>query len=160
MKHLFTTALIIAFANSFVNAQCSYRYQQEIFSNVTVTSDIVFGANDDVNGNPVTLLLDIYEPMGDTLSVRPMLIMAHGGSFLGGTKTDPDVVAICESFAKRGYVTCSYEYRVGIQGFIPNAATATDAVYRAVQDGKAAVRFFARMLPQLTHIKLIRIRFF
>lgn len=141
MKKIFTTALLILVAQAFVNAQCNYRYQQEIFSNVTVTSDIVFGANDDVNGNPVTLLLDVYEPTGDTLSVRPILIMAHGGSFLGGTKTDPDVVAICQSFAKRGYVTCSYEYRLGIAG-IPNQTTATDAVFRAVQDGKAAVRFF------------------
>jgi len=142
MKHLFTTTIAILLSNLFVNAQCDYRYQQEIFSNFTLTSDIIFGSSVDINGNTIDLKMDIYEPTGDTLSVRPILIMAHGGSFLGGTKTDPDVVAICESFAKRGYVTCSYEYRVGIQGFIPNAATATDAVYRAVQDGKAAVRFF------------------
>ncbi len=141
MKIFFTTILVIVVSFSIASAQCNYRYQQEIFQNVTVTSDIPFGSNTDVNGATVNLLLDVYEPTGDTLSQRPMLIMAHGGSFIGGTKTDPDVVAICNSFAKRGYVCCSYEYRLGISG-IPNQASATDAVYRAVQDGKACVRFF------------------
>ncbi len=141
MKHLFTTVLIILLANSFVNAQCYGRYQNEIFSTVTIHSDIVFGSNISNTGATVTLKLDVYEPTGDTASIRPILIMAHGGSFLGGTKTDADVVAICQSFAKRGYVTCSYDYRLGITP-IPDQTKATDAVYRAVQDGKAAVRFF------------------
>ena len=67
MKHLFTTLLILAFANSFVNAQCDYRYQQEVFSNVTVTSNIVFGSNTNVSGATTTLKMDIYEPTGDTV---------------------------------------------------------------------------------------------
>lgn len=142
MKHLFTTLFILAFSNSLVNAQCDYRYQQEIFSNVTVTSNIVFGSNTNVSGATTTLKMDIYEPMGDTVTNRPVLIMAHGGSFVGGTKTDADVVAICQSFAKRGYVCCSYEYRLSAFPNVPsNQAQATDAVFRAVQDGKAAVRF-------------------
>ena len=141
MKYFFTTTLILVLANSFVNAQCNGRYQNEIFSAVTIHSNIVFGSNTSNTGAPVTLKLDIYEPTGDTASIRPVLMMAHGGSFIGGSKTDADVVAICQSFAKRGYVTCSYEYRLGIQG-LPDQTKATDAVYRAVQDGKAAVRFF------------------
>ena len=142
MKHLFTTLVILVLTNSLVSAQCDYRYQQEIFSNVTVTSNIVFGSNTNVSGATTTLKMDIYEPTGDTVTHRPVLIMAHGGSFVGGTKTDADVVAICQSFAKRGYVCCSYEYRLSSIFNPPsNQAQATDAVFRAVQDGKAAVRF-------------------
>ena len=140
MKHLFTTILILAITISISSAQCDYRYQQEIFSTVTVTADVVFGSSITNTGATMILKMDVYEPAGDTVTNRPVLLMAHGGSFLGGTKTDADVVAICNSFAKRGYVCCSYEYRLGISG-IPDQAKATDAVYRAVQDGKAAVRF-------------------
>ncbi len=143
MKHLFTTLLILVIANSISNAQCDYRYQQEIFSNVTVTSNVIFGSNDNNNGTNALLKMDIYEPTGDTVTHRPVLMMAHGGSFVGGTKTDADVVAICTSFAKRGYVCCSYEYRLYI-GIPTTQALATDAVFRAVQDGKAAVRFMRK----------------
>ena len=141
MKKLFTISALMLLTATLASAQCNYRYQQEVFSNVTITSDVVFGSSITNTGATMILKMDVYEPTGDTLAQRPILMLAHGGSFLGGTKLDADVVALCNSFAKRGYVCCSYEYRLGISG-IPNQSTATDAVYRAVQDGKAAVRFF------------------
>jgi acetyl esterase/lipase len=86
--------------------------------------------------------LDIYQPQGDTAAVRPLLIMAHGGSFIGGSKTGTDVVFICQKFAKMGYVVASIEYRLGFGGFLPTEESATNAVYRATGDMRAAVRFF------------------
>jgi hypothetical protein len=64
----------------------------------------------------------------------------HGGSFLGGTKTDVDVQALSRSFAKKGYACASIDYRTG---FFPiDSANAVKAVVRAVQDLKGAIRFF------------------
>ncbi|MBL0104097.1 MAG: T9SS type A sorting domain-containing protein [Bacteroidetes bacterium] len=134
--------LFLALQN--VNAQnwCnSTRYDQEVFSTVQITSDVTYGANIDNGGNNLVLTMDIYEPSGDTASIRPLIVWAHGGSFLGGTKNDADVTSLCNHFAKRGYVCVSINYRLGIT-LPPSQTTATQAVYRAVQDMKAAIRYF------------------
>ncbi|MCX6290195.1 MAG: T9SS type A sorting domain-containing protein [Bacteroidetes bacterium] len=120
----------------------SARYDQEIFSGVTITSDTSFGSNTDYSGANVVLTMDIYEPTGDTASMRPLIVWAHGGSFLGGSKNDPDVTSLCNHFAKRGYVCASINYRTGMNG--ANQTSATQAVYRAVQDMKASIRFFRK----------------
>lgn len=115
------------------------RYDTEVFTNVTIDSDIAYGSNFDSQGINTTLTMDIYTATGDTATNRPLIIWAHGGSFIGGTKNDVDVVALSNHFAKRGYVCASINYRLGI---LPTQASATQGVYRAVQDMKAAIRFF------------------
>lgn len=129
-----------------VNAQvdCSSgRFDTEVFTNVNVTYNVVYGANTDVNGNLLTLKMDVYEPANDTMTARPLIVWAHGGSFLAGSKSDNDVVTLCQRFAKRGYVCASIDYRLGIP-FPVGQTNATKAVYRATQDMKAAVRFFRK----------------
>ncbi|MFM2206482.1 MAG: hypothetical protein RL213_457 [Bacteroidota bacterium] len=123
-----------------VQAQCGARYDQEVFSNVQITSNVVYGSNVDNTGATISLTMDIYQPVGDTLLARPLIVWVHGGSFIGGTKNDPDVTALCNRFAKRGYVCASINYRLGMS--TPNQTNATKAVYRAVQDMKAAIRYF------------------
>lgn len=120
----------------------SGRFDQEIFSAVKVTTDIVYGSNVDKDGNTVALYMDIYEPDGDTMMKRPLIIWAHGGSFLAGGKNDADIVSLSEHFAKRGYVCASISYRLGI--YPVNQDNATKAVYRAVQDMKASIRYMRK----------------
>ena len=120
------------------------RYTNEIFPSVQLLSDITYGQATNVQGNSQSLELDVYLPQGDTSSNRPLLIMAHGGSFIGGNKTGTDVVPICQKFAKLGYVVASIEYRLGFGGFLPTEETATAAVFRATSDMKAAIRFFRK----------------
>ena len=119
------------------------RYDTEVFAADTVLSTVTFGSSVDVNGNTVTLTMDIYQPAGDVVTIRPLIIWAHGGSFINGTKNDGDVTSLCHHFAKRGYVCASINYRLGIP-LPPTQTGATRAVYRAVQDMKAAVRFFRK----------------
>lgn len=121
----------------------SGRYDTEVFSAVVTTSDINFGSNISSNGLTTQLTMDVYEPSGDTAAVRPLIVWAHGGSFVGGTKADPDIVSLCNHFAKRGYVCASINYRLGIP-IPPSQLGATQAVYRAVQDMKAAIRYFRK----------------
>ena len=116
------------------------RFSSDVYSNVTVTSNITYGSNLNFNGTTKTLKLDFYEPTGDTMAKRPLIVWVHGGSFLGGTKTDGDVVALANSFAKKGYVCASIDYRTG---FFPiDSVNSVKAVMRAVHDLKGAVRFF------------------
>ncbi|MFM7662685.1 MAG: carboxylesterase family protein, partial [Bacteroidota bacterium] len=116
------------------------RYATDVFANYTTTSDIVYGQNTSWNGASTTLKLDIYQPTGDTETNRPLIIWVHGGSFIAGSKTDGDMVAFSQKFTKKGYVCASIDYRLGFFPF--DSANAVKAVVRAVQDLRAAVRFF------------------
>ena len=116
------------------------RYSSDVYPTTTLTSNIVYGQNLNYAGTNKILKLDFYEPTSDTATVRPLIIWIHGGSFLGGTKTDADMVALSQAFSKKGYACASIDYRTG---FFPiDSANSVKAVMRAVQDAKAALRFF------------------
>jgi para-nitrobenzyl esterase len=118
------------------------RYKDSVFANVTVTSDIVYGSNVNFDGATVSLRLDFYQPTGDTAKTRPLMLFFYGGGFAVGDKTAGDIVRLCTTFAKKGYVTAAPNYRLN-----PNLsnsqtkATMGTAQLRAMQDAKAAVRF-------------------
>jgi len=125
------------------------RYYRPLFPNVTVTSNVAYGSAVTSTGSTQTLTMDIYQPSGDVLAQRPVIIFAHQGGFLLGSKTDAYMIAVCTQFAKLGYVTASIEYRLGfpITGFpLPAADTVgvAQAAIRGMQDLRAAVRFFRR----------------
>ncbi|MFM7619484.1 MAG: T9SS type A sorting domain-containing protein, partial [Bacteroidota bacterium] len=100
------------------------------------------------DGTAQNLLCDIYEPVGDAYTARPLVVVAHGGFFLSGSKTGSDVVPICQSLAKMGYVAVSIEYRLGINITADLSGPMTEAVMRGVQDGKAAVRYFRKTVAE------------
>lgn len=119
------------------------RYQDRVFSEIKVTKDIVYGQVDPYEAFERNTLedikLDFYEPVGDSLEQRPLVVMCFGGAFLVGTKEDSDMVAWCDSLAHRGYACASIEYRLGFNPF--RSRSSERAVYRAVQDLRAAIRF-------------------
>jgi poly(3-hydroxybutyrate) depolymerase len=143
MKYIFTLCIgtLCCVLNCYSQIDTSGgRYWDAIFPAFTLTSDVVYGSNTDFQGTTQTLLMDIYEPQGDTVLQRPLIIFAHGGSFEFGSKTDGDVSSLCKRFAKRGYVTASIDYRLGMSAF--DSVNTIKAFLRASQDMKAAVRFF------------------
>jgi acetyl esterase/lipase len=124
------------------------RYYRPIFPNVTVTSGVPYGSAVTFAGTTQTLLMDIYQPTGDALAQRPVIIFAHQGGFVVGSRTDAYMVAVCTQFAKLGYVTASIDYRLGfvITGLNAPADTpqVAKAAIRGMQDMRAAVRFFRK----------------
>jgi hypothetical protein len=116
------------------------RYVNDVYATSTLSSNIVYGSNKKYDNTTQTLLLDFYQGTGDTSTARPLIVFCHGGSFFGGTKTDADMVAIGQSFAKKGFAVASMEYRLGFFPF--DSSGIVPALIRAVQDMKAAVRFF------------------
>lgn len=130
-----------------------------------VENDIVYGTAPNYLGSADTLKLDLYKPTGNTDTKRPLLVFAHGGSWLGGCKNDPLVVVpILLEFVQRGYVVASINYRLGwhkaefvsgnvagygvspwptmYRAFYPlDSAEIKRAIYRGQQDMKGAVRF-------------------
>lgn len=134
-------------------AQCDGdRYFNQIFNDYYVTPDIVYGNNLDWTEASTDLLVDVYRPNGeDQTFERPLVIIVHGGSFLGGSKDGEDVLPIARDLAKMGYVTASISYRLGVDpvGALFNGETEfTRAVIRAYHDAKAAVRFFRKSVQE------------
>lgn len=131
---------------SSASAQCDNgRYTQFIFNNVDTTNNILYGGNYNYDGTYQDLHLDVYRPQNDTATHRALIIFVHGGSFVAGSKDGPDMVPLCRDFAKMGYVTASIEYRLGVQiAPLPDSVDVTEAVWRAVHDARAAVRFFRK----------------
>ncbi len=140
MKNLYPFLLALLFATQ----AFGQRYLTEVFPNVNVSSDLVYGSAPAWTSFNVDLKLDIYQPAGDVLSQRPLMVLAHGGSFVAGSKTEAYMVELCQTFAKRGYVTVSIGYRLGIN--FANVSGVSDelvkANLRAVQDFNAAIRYF------------------
>jgi len=123
------------------------RFIDEIFEQIHISEDIVYGNAPDLpflfiiesNTNDVDLHMDIYEPLGDTMIDRPVIIFAHSGAFFIGDKTAEDMVALSQTAAKRGYVAISMEYRLGLN--ILSGNSGERAVFRSVQDGSAIIRY-------------------
>ena len=148
MNKIFTlTALLAMFVAETASAQCTgLRYRDICFDDTTI-SNIQYGQNVSLSNANVNLKLDVWMPKADTVTNRPLIILAHGGNFLGGSKTGGDVLQFCNDFADMGYVVASIDYRVGMTNFPfpgPDSTDATEAVIRAVHDAKAAVRFFKK----------------
>lgn len=146
MKKMYMLLVSVLIWSQQTDAQCEgQRFHNFVFPGSKVTSDIVYGSNVKYDGKSQTLLMDIYEPTGDTASKRPLIIMAHGGSFLAGSKTGNDIVPLCKDLAKLGYVVASIQYRLGMLNFpFMDSTSASAAVLRGVHDGRAAVRYFRK----------------
>ena len=136
MKLKLLLLICIAWGIQYANAQCGTgsRYKDSVFASYTistVTYSTVYNQQ-----------MDIYLPVGDTASLRPVLVLAHGGSFTGGDRTnDNTVTQLCADFAHKGFVTISIDYRLTSNGNLLIADSAIAEVLRAVGDGKAAVRY-------------------
>jgi para-nitrobenzyl esterase len=111
-----------------------------VYTAYTLTNGISYGSATTYTNGTQNLTLDFYEPTADTAKARPLIIWAHGGNFISGTSQDSDVVQLSRSLTKKGFVCASINYRLG---FYPlDSVHAIGAVVRAVQDMKAAIRFF------------------
>ena len=137
------------------------RYQEDVFATWTETSEVLFstdvpqpvkggGFYEWITGYPLNvdefdttdedLYMDIFQPAGDTLSARPLIIICFGGGFLDGSKDHWSIRLLAEQLARKGFVTATIDYRLGMNIF--DSDLSNRAVYRGLQDGRSAVRFF------------------
>lgn len=143
MRTFITSSFILL--SIIATAQCDgTRFFNQIFPEFIEAENIVYGSNTDYQGNETELLMDVYTPVGDSESERPLIVMVHGGSFVAGSKDEADIVPLAEDFVKMGYVVASINYRLGIPIAFDLEQPALEAVMRGVQDAKAAVRWFRK----------------
>lgn len=163
LKHL---AAVVSFAGTFAVTlvatggttlpahAAGTRYVDMVFDTTTVASNVVYAtAPALVTGVPTDLLLDVYQPVGDTSTSRPVLIAIHGGGFKTGSKAT--LSGIAQEWARRGYVVFSLNYRLDAgnqcqavqDGKVPPSELAAEAercrnaVEAAQYDSQAAIRW-------------------
>ncbi len=138
-------AIIGLLFGSFANvimAQTGQRYAEPVFDEVSIETGIPFSsAIKEGDTSPTTLYLDFYEPQGDTLSERPLVITVFGGAFVAGSRDYSDMVEYCTRLAKHGYAAASIDYRL-ISIWNLNSTTLIRDAYMAAQDVSSAIRFF------------------
>lgn len=161
MKKVSTLLIVLAMLP--FSSLLSQRYLTEVFDDVEVTHDVAYGMNATVimygslgEAVPQPLMMDVYQPVGDTEEERPLILYFHTGNFLPfpqnggptGNKGDSSVVELCSRFARMGYVVASCDYRLGwnplAEAQPERVYTLINAAYRGVQDSRTAARFFRK----------------
>ncbi|WP_299455570.1 carboxylesterase family protein [uncultured Microscilla sp.] len=160
MKKLTTLLSLVLLFTSTVWSQ--QRYIDEVFDNISETQNVRFSTQvpqpkrgggwyeSIAAGVPINakehetsnrdLHMDIFQPFGDNNVKRPVFIVCFGGGFVIGNRKFGDIRELAIRMAKRGYVTAAIDYRLGVNMFDEGASLR--GVYRAIQDGRSAVRYF------------------
>jgi len=128
---------------------------------ITQEKNIAYGEATDFAGKNRTLTLDVSYPSDDVVPAcgRPFILLVHGGAFMAGTKEDGNIQHMLSDFAKRGYVTASINYRLGMfqtdksihcnieTWDCLNQADSAEwgrSLYRGVQDAATALNYMIR----------------
>ncbi|TVQ13853.1 MAG: alpha/beta hydrolase [Bacteroidetes bacterium] len=171
-----------AFSTEYIDTQ--QRYSEYAFDSVEVVRDIPYGealgywSSKPIDDKPdymevirfalantlkpenLQLSFDLYQPYGDTLSRRPVLVWLHGGAFLMGDKNTTTIELMAHELARRGYVVVAPSYRLGFR-LAPNINRVIDrgnrilgrewipqppnpverTMHRSFQDARAALRY-------------------
>jgi len=130
----------VVFAKAQYSNYCTGgRFIDDIFSAYNPSLNVRFGNNTTIGGNNKDLNMHVFEPSSDVATSRPLIILAHGGGFTGGSKLD--MVPLCLLYTGRGYVTATIDYRL-IDVSINDSLQLVDGIIKAIADLRAAVRFF------------------
>lgn len=141
MKHFSILCLMLLVMAGSAFAQTG-RYKFPIFDNVNNTTYIPYSrATPQGSSEANTLYLDFYEPKGDTLAQRPLVITVFGGAFVTGSRDFVDMKEYCTRLAKHGYTAASIDYRLLSIGHL-SASGLVRTGYMAAQDVSSAVRYF------------------
>ncbi len=162
MQKIIITIIFFLATQVLAYSQCSKRYKERVFHTVQKFEDVVYskaapallvaalGAETIIDKD---LKMDIYmPPVTDTVSKRPVVLLAHGGGFVNilfmegtslvGTMDNEDVQALADTLAHWGFVAASIEYRLGFDPLFTSSMKR--AVWRGAQDMSAAVRFIRK----------------
>ena len=130
-------------------------YREPVYK-VEETKDVIYGrvlkSGGEEEGERIDLNMDLYVPEDGGQVARPLIVTFHGGAFRDGDKRDTTLVEWCRYFASLGYVAASVDYR---QGYRRNVKSTDEALYKALKDGNAAVRFLLKRDSLLIHSERI-----
>jgi hypothetical protein len=116
------------------------RYLDDITTDTT-SRTVQYGSNVNAAKDTQKLFMDIIQPRVDTLSRRPVIVLAFGGGFVGGKRQD--MLLFANVFSKKGYVTTTIDYRLWDAAKLgaPDSSNIVPVMIQAMGDMKASIRF-------------------
>lgn len=87
---------------------------------------------------------DIYEPVGDNLKKRPLIIWLHGGAFKFGSKNSIGTKLWSITFSQRGYVCAAINYQLYKRNPLFKRKSFYKGCYGAFQHVNKALAFFKK----------------
>jgi len=142
-KQFILLVVCLLFKVLIVNAQ-PVRYADTVFTKAIVTRGILYSmAEKNGNDELTSLYFDFYEPAGDTLQARPLVITVFGGAYVAGSRDYSDMEAYCERLALHGYAAASIDYRL-MSVLSASASSIIREMFLAAQDVSASIRYFKR----------------
>jgi len=124
MNNSLARAIALTFAAA-LSVNAAVRYKDAVFTSFNQVLNVKYG-----QAGTTALYLDYYEPAGDTVSKRAVVIWVHGGGFTGGDKGG-DWQTFARNMTRFGYVSVSINYRLS-SDYTGNTGQ---------QDARAAVRW-------------------
>ena len=115
------------------------RFIDPVFSDIEVDHDVLYRTTTDHLGRTVDLKMDIYQPAGDRLAQRPVVMWMHGGWFIFGDKSSMEPYAWAS--AQRGYVAISLQYRLRTDASTSQLEEVVAAAHDARDDASAALHW-------------------
>lgn len=129
-------------------------YTVTVDQNITYAQGLSHQTFNSASFTTVDLKLDVFKPINNNAK-KPAILLIHGGGFVGGDKSDVNIVNLANYFAARGWVALSINYRLaGNRGTVPtewlqyaqNSVPVANqaqfmAMYPAHRDAKAALRW-------------------
>lgn len=122
----------------------SPRYQSPIFQKKNIFENVTYGSaipySEIGQERLQELKFDFYEPLEDTIRLRPLVLLFFGEDFQKGNKNNELVKLWCDSLVSYGFTCAAIDYRTGYN--FKNIGSTERAIYRATQDARAAIRYF------------------
>ena len=99
-------AFLLLFFDASFTTVAQERYLDSLFSEITKS---IYTYKD-------TLQLDIYSAQKGSNTERPLLLVVHGGGFMGGIRDSKYEAKFSRAMAAKGYLVASMDYRLTLQG--------------------------------------------
>jgi acetyl esterase/lipase len=119
-------------------------YRDTVFSAVRIESNLAYRSPLPKGKAGKACRFDLYEPGNHPISPisRPLIIWMHGGGFKFGSRKATGARFWCTSFARRGYLCASIDYRMTVKKTLTSFPALVKGCSVAVEDAREAVAYF------------------
>ena len=123
MKRFFFPLILTILAPAFSNAQETTIQQNKL------AYKVIAGQK---------LSVDVFYPVNQNSGILPVIAFFHGGGWAFGAPSE--FHQVCQRYAKKGYITCSFEYRLSrnVDGSYPHPDISP---IESVKDARSAIRW-------------------
>jgi acetyl esterase/lipase len=170
---------LVVFVSLLVSATCSAAQSVDSDESIWLESNLVY-AEGKIRRGSKSLLMDIYQLHEPCETLKPLVLIIHGGAFVRGSKTESQWDERARDAARRGYVAAAINYRlipdrpviseefkqvraglIEAKADLPSNTrslkTYANGITASIEDTVTALRFLASNAPQDRCIDMTRI---